>query len=71
LHLINGFQEICALRAVFQEHIAYLATEHIAKGFTIDIGQNFHSGLLHAVDDFLLIFGDQFALIVAGFFGGT
>ena len=41
--------------------------QRIAKGFAVEIGDDFHARFFHTVDDFLLIFGDQFALIATRF----
>ena len=38
----------------------------IAKGFAVEIGDDFHARFFHTVDD-LLIFGDQFTLIATRF----
>ncbi len=55
----------------FKEHIARTAAAHRCEGFTVDIVRTSTSGFFHAIDNFLLIFGDQFALVVTRFFGGT
>lgn len=49
------------------KHVADLSTQCVAKGFAVEIGDDFHARFFHAVDDFLLIFGNQFALVVTRF----
>lgn len=55
------------MRHIFNKHVADLITQRVAKGFAVEIGDDFHARFFHAVDDFLLIFGNQFALVVTRF----
>ena len=67
--LIHGFQQISSLRHIFNKHVANLIPQCVAKGFAVEIGDDFHARFFHAVDDFFAdlqqpVCADSYPLLV-------